>query len=298
MKFNTIIIAGLGLIGGSLAAALRKLGVANLIGIDHQLVVQKALAADFITEGCPLENPGAVDRALAHADLIVLAAPIQQILNWLERLSGKVKVGTLITDVGSTKEVIVATAKKRLPRGVYFLGGHPMAGSEKSGLEHASTDLFQNSVYVLTEPANAPEDLVNEFSRIVKAIGARPLFLAAAEHDRAAAVISHLPQIVATALLNFAGRRNETNPTYFQMAGGGFRGVTRLAGSSWQVWGDIFKTNSGNIENALDDYIEELSAFKHRLASDRVADDFRGAAMQQCLWFENDREVEPRINNG
>lgn len=279
MPFQTIFIFGLGLIGGSLAAAFKKFGVAaRVFGVDHPSALKKALAANCITTGFPLDEMEPIYRAAAQADLIILAAPIHGILDWLEILVDKVRPGALITDVGSTKEAVVDAANKRLPRGVYFLGGHPMTGSEKSGIENANPLLFKNAVYVLTEDTEVPENLKESFVELITTIGAAPLFISAELHDQAAAAVSHLPQILATTMVNFVRRRDQNNPAYFKMAAGGFRDATRLAGSSFEIWRDIFATNQKNIIATIDSFTEELQTFKTALLTAQLADYFQSAA--------------------
>ncbi|MFQ5752081.1 MAG: prephenate dehydrogenase, partial [bacterium] len=168
MNFQKIAIIGLGLIGGSLAAALKRKNVAtHLIGIDYEDVVAQALSRGLIAEGYDLTN---IETGLSSANLIILATPSNRILDLLCEISDKVKDGTLITDVGSTKVKIIETAKTRLPEGVYFLGGHPMTGTEKSGLDHADPFLFENAVYVLAENNDLPGELVAGFVDLIETI--------------------------------------------------------------------------------------------------------------------------------
>ncbi len=291
MPFREILIIGLGLIGGSLAAAFKKFGgAAKVSAIDCDGVIQKALATEVVTDGCALGDLAGSKRCLSRADLVILAAPIREILNWLPLVADSAQTGALITDVGSVKEVIVAAAKKRLPRGVYFLGGHPMAGSEKSGFQHANADLFKNAVYVIDEDSDAPAELVAGLTQLIEAIGAKPLMMPARLHDRVVANISHLPQILATALMNYAYRLNQTEPAHFSLAAAGFRDCTRLAESSFNIWRDIFAANQNNVVDAIDGFIAELQLFKKKISDAELAGYFQTAAQGRLL-FRNEKVI-------
>ncbi|HEX9653053.1 MAG TPA: prephenate dehydrogenase/arogenate dehydrogenase family protein [bacterium] len=279
MNFKNILIIGLGLIGGSLAAALKgKSGGQKLTAIDTGEVVQKARAMNLVSDGYPLDRHPEIDAALCQADLIILATPIQDILNWLDRIADKVKAGVLITDVGSTKEVIVSTAVKRLPGGVYFLGGHPMAGSERHGLENADPLLFKDCAYVLTEDINVPAALVSGMVKLVEGIGARPIFLSSELHDRVTATISHLPQILSTTLMHQVAQFDQRESLYAALAARGFRDMTRLALSPYEIWRDIFRTNEKNIVPAIDSFIEELRSVRNLIVSPHLGNYFGEAA--------------------
>lgn len=275
-RFQKTLIVGLGLIGGSLAAAFKKFGVAGQVaGIDYPATIQKAIDTGVIAAGAVPTDESGVNRLLKQADLIFLATPISGILGWLQRVAGNLKTGALITDVGSTKERIVATAKERLSGGVYFLGGHPMAGSESGGFENANPLLFQNAVYVVTENPEIPAAILIAFQELLASIGAQPLIVSAEVHDRVAARMSHLPQVLATSLMNYVYGMNHVEPSHFQLAAGGFRDMTRVAESSIEIWRDIFRTNQTNIISAIDDFVEEMQIFKQRLLDDDIADYFQ-----------------------
>jgi len=139
-----------------------------------------------------------------------------------------------------------------------------MAGSEKTGLDHIDPFLFENAIYVLTNHS-ASDDLVKKYVAIIEIIGASVLFLTPAEHDEIAAVVSHLPQMLAVTLMNYAAKRNNNNPAYLKLAAGGFRDMTRIASSPFDVWADICKTNAENIEFAIEQLMTDLSASKNLL---------------------------------
>lgn len=280
MSFKKVAVIGLGLIGGSLTAAFRRRRVADyIIGVDDEAVIEKARAEGLIDAGFTQNK---IEYAVSDADLIILATPINRILKLLTLLPGFVKPGALVTDVGSTKEIIVKTAKDSFSRDSFFLGGHPMAGSEKSGLAHADPFLFENVTYVLTQSAEIPNNLVKKYVRLIEAIGARVLFLDAKTHDEIAAAVSHLPQILAVTLMNYTAKLNTANPDYLKLAAGGFRDMTRVAASPFEIWRDILKTNSRNIQQATEQLIVELNRIKEQLSAQKLGPDFKQAAQSHC----------------
>ena len=285
VRFEKAVIIGLGLIGGSLAAAFKRKGVLeNIIGVDSEFVIRKAKEKKLIDKGFEKHK---FQEAVKDADLIILATPINQILKHLTLLPQFVKPGVLITDVGSTKRAIVETAGEHLPSNVYFLGGHPMAGSEKTGLDHIDPFLFENAIYVLTNHS-ASDDLVKKYVGIIEIIGASVLFLTPAEHDEIAAVVSHLPQMLAVTLMNYAAKRNNNNPAYLKLAAGGFRDMTRIASSPFDVWADICKTNAENIEFAIEQLMTDLSASKNLLTENRQLQSFFETAARNRLSIPKD----------
>jgi len=285
ISFENAVIVGLGLIGGSLAAAFKRKGVLeNIIGVDSKFLITKAKEKKLINKGFEKHK---LQEAVKDADLIILATPINQILKHLTLLPQFVKPGALITDVGSTKRAIVETAREHLPSNVYFLGGHPMTGSEKTGLDHIDPFLFENAIYVLTNHS-ASGDLLKKYIRIIELIGARVLFLTPMEHDEIAAVVSHLPQMLAVTLMNYAAKRNINNPAYLKLAAGGFRDMTRIASSPFHVWADICKTNAENIEFAIEQLITDLSASKNLLTENRQLRSFFETAARNRLSIPKD----------
>src|SRR5579864_3571921 len=193
---ETVAIVGVGLIGGSFGLALKKAGVGGrILGVSSPSTIEAAIQRGAIDEGLPLAD------AAARADLIYLAQPIGRIVDTLRRIDDFVRPGTLITDAGSTKVAIVGAARLHLRRAV-FLGGHPMAGKEKRGVQDADADLFRGRTYVLTpeEPRMLESPSAAEFVEWIHRMGAQPVVLTAVDHDRIVAFTSHLPQLVATAL--------------------------------------------------------------------------------------------------
>jgi prephenate dehydrogenase len=263
---QVIAIVGVGLIGGSFALAVRQAGYAGkIIGVSSPATVSAAIERRVIDEALPLAE------AAAQADIVYLAQPIEKILETLDVIDEHVRPGTLITDAGSTKRAIVERAAKSIKRG-RFVGGHPMAGKESRGVEAAEADLFRGRPYVLTstEP---------ELEQWITKIGARLVRMDAAEHDRRAALVSHLPQLLSTALAPLIADQA-------QVAGPAALDMTRLALSPYDIWRDILMTNAEQIDAALAQYIEQLQGIRSALPELRVAFE-RAATSAQKLRTPN-----------
>lgn len=255
---QTVAIFGVGLIGGSFALAIRKAGFAGrIIGVSSDETIRAALAARVINEALPAQ------QAAEQADLVYLAQPIHRIIDSLAELNAWVRPEALITDAGSTKQAIVDRARQVISR-AQFLGGHPMAGRERRGVEAAEADLFQGRPYVLT-PGSASEletEAALEFLSWIPRIGSFPVVLDPEEHDRTVAFTSHLPQLAATALAaTLDGRPEPLTGVY----GPALVDSTRLALSSFEIWGDIFDTNRRQILAAVESYVAKLEAFRQAL---------------------------------
>jgi prephenate dehydrogenase len=270
---ETVVIAGVGLIGGSFALALRKAGfTGEIIGVSSPPAIAEALSLGIIDEGRSLE------QAVPLADLVFLAQPISRILETLERLDPLVREGCLVTDAGSTKSAIVAKARTCL-QSAQFLGGHPMAGKEISGVAAADENLFVDRTWVLT-PSSSEElntGIACEFRAWLEKIGALPVVMDAAGHDSVVALTSHLPQLASTALASALSEALHL-PEDARAAGPALLDSTRLALSSYGIWQDILSTNSENIAGALDIYIETLRKYREMFGSAEMKSEFERAA--------------------
>jgi prephenate dehydrogenase len=267
---QTVAIAGVGLIGGSLALALRKAGfTGQIVGVSSPRTIGEAVRLGVIDRGVSL------DEAAETADLLYLAQPVSVILETLDRLSGRIRPDCLVTDAGSTKVDIVRRGSA-LP---LFLGGHPMAGKESRGVESADADLFRGRTYVLTPHAGeeTTHPRVGEFVRWLSLFGAVTVFLKPEEHDRVVAFTSHLPQLAATALAVVVGSQLQRNED-LAVSGPGLRDMTRLGLSSWDIWRDIVATNKLFIQHALDVYIDKLTTLRDNLPTQQTGEEFRLAA--------------------
>lgn len=269
---RTVTIVGVGLIGGSFGLALRKAGFdGRLIGVSSPGAVRDALARGAIDEALPLAE------GVAEADLVYLAQPIARIIETLGTIDPWLRPGALVTDAGSTKARIVAEGRRSIRRG-QFLGGHPMAGKETRGAAEADADLFAARTWVLTP--EAPEELetpaAREFRKWLEAIGAVVVTMPPAEHDRVVARTSHLPQLLSTALaLTLSGELESAD--HLRVAGPGLDDTIRLAGSSFEIWGDILSTNTEAIDGALAGFIAQLERLRANLGSDGMGKAFAAA---------------------
>jgi prephenate dehydrogenase len=262
MHFKHIAIVGVGLIGGSFALAVRRAGLCEQItGWDRKDVLDQALARGVI-DG--VEN-AFESGGVSDADLVYLAAPVGVILSFLRTRANSLKPGAIVTDAGSTKRDICRAAREALPREVSFIGGHPMAGSERTGVEFADADLFRRAAYALVPGDGANSDAVRAVAEAVKSVGAIPIALTAEQHDRIAARISHSPQLISTALALAVARTSDAQA--LSLVGSGVLEMTRLAESRWSVWEDICRTNADEITSALDEAIAEMEAVRVAISS-------------------------------
>lgn len=248
-----IAILGVGLIGGSLGMAWRRAGVAReIVGAGrHRETLDAAI------------DVGAIDRyttsfiaAVQDADLVVLCAPISTIVGWARELAPHLKEGAVVTDVGSTKAAIMRAWEAALPPDRYFVGGHPMAGSEKGGVRAARPDLFVGAPYLIFPGRRTSVKAGTLVAELAQVTGARVMLSPEgdADHDRSVAYISHLPQVVAVALADAVGEHEAQHPGTIALAGGGFRDTTRIAESPADIWVDIFATNQAAVLQALRDF--------------------------------------------
>jgi prephenate dehydrogenase len=273
---NTIAIYSVGLLGGSLGLALKQSGYkGTIIGLSSSAAIKDALAFGCIDEGYGYDKLGEIVK---RCDLLFLCSPINTIIDTIRTLSTiDLPNGLVISDVGSTKQDIVEVSKL-LPEGVHFIGGHPMAGSEKSGPSAADPFLFQNAIYVLSALTENATDLENSFALFLqKYLGCRTLYLNPATHDHIAATVSHVPHLLAVALVLLARQTEEKIPGTLTLAAGGFRDMTRIASASYSMWHDILTTNKQAIETQLDSYIEILGIIKRNLQEDSLSDAFDSA---------------------
>ncbi|MEK7728001.1 MAG: prephenate dehydrogenase/arogenate dehydrogenase family protein [candidate division KSB1 bacterium] len=272
-SLQRIAVVGLGLIGGSLVQSLRRaLPERTLLGVDYAPVL--ALAGGFLDEQHPLAD---LPHAVANADLIFLATPINAILDMLPAIANAAKLGAIVTDVGSTKHQIVEKAKSCFSDKKTFIGGHPMAGLEKGGWENAQPHLFENCAYVLTPTEHCPAAPLAAVQELLAKMGTRVMLLDAEEHDRVAAEISHLPQLLAVALTNFIARAGVALEPRLQMAARGLRDMTRIAASPYDIWCDILQTNRANVQTSLQQFIRVLQMLEADLARENLEAAFQNA---------------------
>lgn len=264
-SFGTVVIVGVGLLGGSLALALRGSGrVSRIVGVGRlterlKTARTKGLIDDFSTD---------VAEVVPQADIVVFCTPVRKIADGVIAAAKHCRPGTLITDVGSVKGPLCKAVAGKLPDGVTFIGSHPLAGSEKQGFEHANAKLFRKRLCVLTPDQNAV-DVAPQVQRLTsfwEAAGATVRILKAEEHDRIAADISHLPHLVASTL---AMSLNDSNRDW---AATGFRDTTRIAGGDPSIWTDILIDNSACLLDSLKRFEAHLGEFRRAVEMGHVED--------------------------
>jgi len=258
-EFEKIAIFGLGLIGGSIAIAARNTWPAGLvIGVDEKSVLEQAMVLNAIDVAS--DDP----VVIAEADLVILAAPVRVNIRLLEELPQNVSANAVITDVSSTKRMIV-DASLSLPARLKFVGGHPLGGAPRGGIEHARPDLFQERPWIFTPTDDTDLVSLEKLQRFVTGLGAKPHTLSPSEHDRLLACLSHLPQLAASALMHVVGEA--VGDHGLSLTGRGLADTTRLATSPASIWRDICLTNTDEVKEALDTFIAELESLRNDLAS-------------------------------
>ncbi|MCK4964855.1 MAG: prephenate dehydrogenase/arogenate dehydrogenase family protein [Dehalococcoidia bacterium] len=258
-----ITIIGLGLIGGSVGLALRRAEASfEVVGFARRPEV----ASRALELGAVDRTEGSLISAVKDADLVLIATPTMAIKEILAEIGGSLREGSIVTDAASTKAKVMDWAEEALPPSVSFIGGHPMAGKETSGIEAADVDLFQGCTYCLIAGRGAAKEARDTVAGLVRQIGATPLFIDASEHDSLVAGISHLPLIMSVALIE-ATAKSPSWPEMARLATSGFRDLTRLASGDPRMSRDICLTNREPIIHWIDDYIEEMRALR-RLVSE------------------------------
>lgn len=260
--FNKVVVFGVGLIGGSFALALKKAGVVSeVVGVGRRPeTLQRAQALGII-------DTAGDAASVAGADLVLIAAPVAQTEALLHSIAPHLQAGTIVTDAGSTKSDVVEAARRALGSKIaQFVPGHPIAGREQNGPDAALADLYVGKKVVLTALPENPADAVNRVAEAWKHCGANIHQLTAAEHDAVFAAVSHLPHLLAYALVDDIASRDNAS-TLFQYAASGFRDFTRIAGSSPEMWRDIALANRAALLAELDAYSAQLSTLRMMLAN-------------------------------
>jgi prephenate dehydrogenase len=285
--FQRVAIIGMGLIGGSIGLALRKNRVAvEVIGYDlGNGVCDRA------------RQIGAIDQcyntladATRGAELVILATPVGAIQRLLQELAPVLSPGTVVTDVASTKAQVISWAEELLPKNVSFVGGHPMAGREVSGIDAADATLFSDCIYCVTPTAHTCPAAVNKVCALIEILGARIRILDAIEHDEQVASVSHLPFLASIALMNTVAEDSTWNDAAL-LAASGFRDTSRLAAGNPVMYRDICLTNSTAIVGWLDKYIESLQMLReHVTEHDGHIDEVFEQAQQKRLEWQGTQD--------
>jgi cyclohexadieny/prephenate dehydrogenase len=256
---DTLVIVGVGLIGGSVGLAVRARGMARrIVGVGRSA---ESLAS-AVRAGCIDDGITDLAAAARNADLVLVCTPVDRIVDHVRAAAGVCRPGTILTDAGSTKDTIVRALTGSLPADVSFVGSHPLAGSEKRGPEHARADLFVDRLVILTPTSLTDSAAVEGVEAFWRALGARTLHLSPQDHDDALAVTSHLPHLVAAALAN-------TLPEQLRsLTATGFRDTTRVAAGDPDLWSAIFAQNRGAVLAALGRLEQTLSDYRHAIEID------------------------------
>lgn len=260
-----IAIFGVGLIGGSLALCFK--GKPGVTVVGHS--VNPASARKYLDRGVVDEATVSIREAAEGADFLFLCVPVGRLEDYVDELSRlPLKEGCIVTDVGSTKASVVSHGMKLNRQGAVFIGGHPMAGSERSGVEAASSYLFENAYYVLTPTEETPPEALARLQALLRWTKAHIVTADARLHDDIVGAISHLPHMIAVGLVNQIAGYNESNGLYASLAAGGFRDITRIASGDPLIWRDILLNNKDVLLKLLDDWGTEMDKFRSLLESD------------------------------
>ena len=278
MLFKQITIIGAGLIGGSFGMAVKAAGMASrVVGCDRPAVLKCAVQLGAIDTG--IEDPV---ESVKGSDLIFLSTPVGAIIDLIERIGPIASPESLITDSGSTKKEITERARTVFGDRVAerFLGGHPMAGKEHGGIEQAEATLFRNTTWMLVPPQQQQKlecGKTGAYWDLLEKIGARVIRMEMERHDRLCAWISHIPQMISTALAATLVEEFGDDPELHAIGGRALRELTRIASSPYSMWRDIAHTNTGNIEHALSSLEQRLAHIRENLRSQALREEFEMA---------------------
>ena len=266
MTNNTFGFIGLGLIGGSIAKALRlALPKCTIIAYDMDSTAL-ALAKEDVAD----EVYNSVDNAFGACDIIFLCTPVDFNAEYLKQIRNIKKDTCIITDVGSVKKTIHDTVNE-LQLNDCFIGGHPMAGSEHSGYMASRASLLENAYYILTPGASVSYTNVEKMQTLIKSIGAIPIVMTQEKHDKVTAAISHLPHMAAYALVNLIAASDDEDETMKMIAAGGFKDITRIASSSAVMWQQICGENKEELISFMDAYIDSLTSLRNEIAGENAS---------------------------
>lgn len=257
-------IVGVGLLGGSIGYILKKKGFASeVIGIGRNEERLKRAVELGAIDSFSLD----FDSRLSVVDILIVAVPVTMIASFVKRAAPFLKEGAIITDVGSTKKTVTEEVEAILPPHLRFVGGHPMAGSEKTGVEALDPYLFENAYYVLTRSSKTDSEAFNDVKRMVNQLDATCIEMDVDLHDMSVAMISHAPHVVAAAMVNCAERVDNGTDRVLSLAAGGFKDTTRIASGSPEMWVDICTTNRDRIIDILDCLESDINDFKEAIKS-------------------------------
>lgn len=260
LLYEHMTVIGVGLLGGSLAQAARKRGLAGRItGFGRSAETLKRAQREGVIDAWHSD----IQAAVQDADLVVLCSPVGTFLPRVREMQAALKPGGHVTDVGSVKGALVRDLDACMPRGVHFVGAHPIAGSERSGLDASHTDLFEGARCIITPTAGTEVAALEKVTRFWEGVGMDVVQMDPDEHDLVLAAVSHLPHAVAFALVNaVAGVRTARQDGVFGFSGGGLRDITRIAASDPVMWRDIFLFNRDPVMDLIDRFQDTLSSLR------------------------------------
>ncbi len=262
-EFNSISIIGMGLMGGSMALSLKRAGFnGHIIGMDTSMesleYAKNINALDIIAKD--------IKQGICSSDLIIIAVPLGYYEEIFKEISPYLKENVVVTDLGSVKGCVHHIAEKNLPKNASFIGGHPMAGSEKDGIQAANAFLYENAYYFLTPEDHIPLHIVDKLKKLVTSLGAYPVVISSDEHDKIVSQISHLPHLMASILVNTLDQNKGISSLPF--VGGGFRDSTRIASGNPFMWKDIFFFNQKELLSSVKKLEEVLKECKRILENE------------------------------
>lgn len=277
MVKRRVLLIGVGLIGGSVALAIKKEHDVHIFGYDVEeenvRLAKKMNIVDHVVKS--------VETEATSADLIILACPVEQVEKYIEQLATlPLKQHVIITDVGSTKSDIMKKTDVLYKQGVTFIGGHPMAGSHKSGAGSARAHLFENALYILTPTKQTKKEQLLKLKDWLRGANAKFITMDADEHDGITGIVSHFPHLIAASLVRQVENHASKDQRVTWLAAGGFRDITRIASSSPHMWSDIFKQNKETLLTLMDEWLDEMNDVKELVKSgnsEALFDFFSGA---------------------
>lgn len=257
-----VLVAGLGLIGGSLAKAMKKDEKNYIIGYDSdEETITYAINEQIIDESATN-----FVTAIQQVEIVIIATPISVTIDLLKQLNSiPLTKEVIVSDVSSVKGSVLEVANELTNDQIIFIGGHPMAGSHKTGIQAAKEHLFENAVYVLTPTNNCPESKIEQLKATLKETKSNFIILQPEEHDEMTSVISHFPHLIASSLVHQARKWEQVHAFLPELAAGGFRDITRIASSNPKMWQDIFQHNGDQMSRLLQDWINEMVTLKEFL---------------------------------
>ena len=279
-------IVGLGLIGGSIGLALKKAKWREVEIIGY--IRRPEVGSAALDAGVVDKTETSLEETVKDANLIIVATPVMVVKDIFGKIAPHLAPDCIVTDTASTKLQVMQWAKELLPSKINFVGGHPMAGKETSGIEAANADLFHNCTYCLMTGSQATPAAIQTVTDMVKSLGANPLNIGAQEHDKLVAGISHLPLLLSVALV-LATTRNDSWEQMSQLAASGYHDLTRLASSSPEVSAHICLSNSTAIVSWIDEFSKELERIRELIAdgSDEMERALALANEARQKWLEN-----------